>query len=229
MARTQLSRIPEKARTDLASLHALLDDAYLAHVGLVADGGPVVVPTACVRDGDRLLIHGSTGSRWMRALAAGADACVTVTALDGVVVARSAFESSFQYRSAVLFGRFDAVGDADKAVLLDRVVERLLPGRGAEVRPSTRRELAATLLLAMPITEWSLKVSDGWPEDEPDDVAGDAWAGVVPLGTVAGPPVSAPDLRPGIPVPPSVLALGGQPTADVGEDDRRTGQDPPSG
>lgn len=210
MTRTQLTRTPEKAHPDLASLYALLDEVYLAHVALVADGHPVVIPTACARHGARLLIHGSTGSRWMRALMAGADACATVTALDGVVVARSAFESSFQYRSAVLFGRFDAV-DADKAMLLDLVVERLVPGRAAEVRPASPRELAATLLLAMPITEWSLKISDGWPEDGPDDIAGDAWAGVVPLRTVADPPLPAPDLRPGIPVPASVRGLGQRP------------------
>ena len=204
---TRLTRLPEKGSGDRAALDALLDGEYVGHVGVVRDGHPVVVPTAIARDGDRLLVHGSTGSGWMRALAAGADACVTVTALDGVVVARSAFESSMHYRSAVMFGRFEALDGDDKARALDVVVEKLIPGRGAEVRASTAKELAATLVLAMPIGEWSLKVSDGWPEDEPSDVAGDAWAGVVPLRLTAAEPRPAPDLRPGLGVPRSVRGL----------------------
>jgi hypothetical protein len=143
----------------------------------------------------------------MRALAEGADACVTVTALDAVVVARSAFESSFQYRSAVVFGRFTALAGAEKAAALDVLVEKLIPGRTAEVRASSPRELAATLVLAMPLEQWSLKVSDKWPEDEPDDVAGDAWAGGVPMRTSYGTPRPAPDLRDGIEVPRSVQRL----------------------
>jgi nitroimidazol reductase NimA-like FMN-containing flavoprotein (pyridoxamine 5'-phosphate oxidase superfamily) len=204
---TSLTRLPEKAVSDLSVLHALLDEAYVAHVGLVRDGSPLVVPTALARSGDTVLVHGSTGSGWMRALAAGAEACVTVTALDAVVVARSAFESSFQYRSAVVFGRFTALAGAEKAAALDVLVEKLIPGRTAEVRASSPRELAATLVLAMPLEQWSLKVSDKWPEDEPDDVAGDAWAGVVPMRTSYGAPRPAPDLRDGIEVPRSVQRL----------------------
>lgn len=199
--------MPEKGVADLGLLHALVDQQYVAHVGLVRDGWPVVVPTGIARDGDRVLVHGSTGSSWMRLLADGAEACVTVTSLDAVVVARSAFESSFRYRSGVLFGRFRALEDEEKAAALDVLVEKLVPGRSAEVRRSSARELAATLVLAMPIEQWSLRVSDKWPEDEPDDVAGDAWAGVVPVRTVFGEPQPAPDLRPGIPIPPSVRRL----------------------
>ncbi|MGN6128916.1 MAG: pyridoxamine 5'-phosphate oxidase family protein [Nocardioidaceae bacterium] len=209
MPQTSLTRLPEKAVDDLSVLHALLDEAYVAHVGLVRDGAPLVVPTAVARSGDSLLVHGSTGSGWMRASAAGAEACVTVTALDGLVVARSAFESSFHYRSAVVFGRFTALTGAEKTAALDVLVDKLIPGRGAEVRASSARELAATLVLAMPIEQWSLKVSDKWPEDEPDDVAGDAWAGVVPLVTAYGAPRPAPDLRDGIEVPASVRRLAG--------------------
>jgi uncharacterized protein len=208
VTRTQITRLSEKASGDRTLLDALLDESRVAHVGLVADGHPVVIPTGVARDGDLVLVHGSTGSRWMRALAAGADASVAVTALDGLVFARSAFESSMHYRSAVLFGRFTPVeGKADKGRALDILTESLLPGRSAELRRPTAKELAATLVLAMPIEEWSLKVSDGWPEDPPEDVAGDAWAGVVPLTLVAGEPHSAPDLRPGIDVPGSVRAL----------------------
>jgi nitroimidazol reductase NimA-like FMN-containing flavoprotein (pyridoxamine 5'-phosphate oxidase superfamily) len=185
----------------------LLDSQYVAHVGLVRDGRPVVVPTGIARDGDRLLVHGSTGSGWMRQLADGADACVTVTSLHGIVVARSAFESSFNYRSAVLFGRFTPLEGEEKRAALDVVVEHFVPGRSGEVRASTPRELAATLVLAMPIETWSLRVSESWPEDEPGDVDGDAWAGVVPMTTTFGRPAPAPDLRAGIAVPDSVHNL----------------------
>jgi uncharacterized protein len=205
--RTEMTRLPEKGRPDRAQLDELLDSVAVAHVGLVADEHPLVVPTGLVRDGDRVLIHGSTGSRWMRTLAGGADACLTATSLDAVVVARSAFESSFRYRSAVLFGRFVRLDGAQKQEALDRVVDGLIPGRRDEVRGSTPREIAATLVLAMPIDRWSLRVSDGWPEDEDDDVDGPAWAGVVPIRTVYGVPVPAPDLRDGIDVPASVHAL----------------------
>ncbi|MGI8523114.1 MAG: pyridoxamine 5'-phosphate oxidase family protein [Nocardioides sp.] len=206
------TRLPDLASTVRGALDALLDSARIGHFGLVDDqGAPMVLPTAVVRDGDRVLAHGSTGSRWMRRLAGGAPTALAVTAFDGVVVARSAFESSIRYRSAVLFGRCSVVAgdddDDDKERVLDLVTEALLPGRVAEVRRPTKAELAATLVLALPIDDWSLKVSDGWPEDEPDDVAGEAWAGVVPLGEAYGDPQPAPDLRPGIDVPESVRRL----------------------
>jgi uncharacterized protein len=204
---TEMTRMPEKGVRDLEQLHALLDSQYVAHVGLVRDGRPLVVPTGIARDGDALILHGSTGSGWMRQLAGGADACVTVTSLHGIVVARSAFESSFRYRSAVLFGRFTPLEGEEKRAALDVVVEHFIPGRTGEVRASTPKELAATLVLAMPIETWSLRVSESWPEDEPSDVAGDAWAGVVPMTTRFGVPSAAPDLRDGIGVPDSVRNL----------------------
>ena len=206
--RIRITRLREKARTDRASLDALLDATLVGHFGLVdAEGRPVVVPTAVVRDGDRVLLHGSTGSPWMRRLADGVPTCLTVTALDGYVVARSAFESSLHYRSAVLFGSCTRLREDEIEAALDRITERLLPGRAAEVRRPQRRELEATLVLALPISEWSLKVSDGWPDDGAADVAGPAWAGVVPLRTIAGPPIPAPDLRDGVEVPGSVVRL----------------------
>lgn len=207
MSNTEMTRMPEKGVRDLEQLHALLDSQYVGHVGLVRDGRPLVVPTGIARQGDRVLVHGSTGSGWMRQLSDGADACVTVTSLHGVVVARSTFESSFHYRSAVLFGRFTPLEGAEKQAALDAVVEHFLPGRTGEVRASTARELAATLVLAMPIETWSLRVSENWPEDEPSDVAGDAWAGVLPMRSVLGTPTPAPDLRRGIDVPASVRNL----------------------
>ena len=208
MTRTEITRLREKASSDRPALDTLLDACIVGHFGMVDDdGAPVVIPTAVARDGDTVLAHGSTGSTWMRRLAFGAPACLTVTALDGVVVARSAFESSLHYRSAVLFGSCTVVGEDDKPRVLDLITERLIPGRTAEIRRPTRQELAATLVLALPITEWSLKISAGWPDDPPEDVAGTAWAGVVPLVAGHGAPLVAPDLAPGIPVPPSVQNL----------------------
>jgi nitroimidazol reductase NimA-like FMN-containing flavoprotein (pyridoxamine 5'-phosphate oxidase superfamily) len=210
--RTRISRLRELGSTDRAELDRLLDDSRVGHFGLAgADGRPVVIPTAIARDGDRVLAHGSTGSRWMRQLATGAETCLAVTVLDGLAVARSAFESSLHYRSAVLFGRCSAVPDEEKVAALDAITESLLPGRTAEVRVATRRELQATLVLALPIGEWSLKVSDGWTEDDADDIAGPAWAGVVPMRTHYGAPRPVPDLRAGIEVPASVERLTAQP------------------
>jgi nitroimidazol reductase NimA-like FMN-containing flavoprotein (pyridoxamine 5'-phosphate oxidase superfamily) len=205
VTRTQITRLREKTSTDRAALDALLDGCRLGHFAFVRDGAPTVIPTAVIRDGDRVLAHGSTGSPWLRALAAGAPACLAVTEWDGLVVARSAFESSIHYRSAVLFGSCSPVADPEPA--LDLITEALLPGRVAELRRPTARERSATLVLQFPIVEWSLKISAGWPEDPPDDVAGPSWAGVVPRLVSYGDPVPAPDLRDGIAVPASVHAL----------------------
>lgn len=206
MTRTDITRLREKGNTDRAALDRLLDTSVVGHFGLVDESGhPVVIPTAIVRDGDVVLAHGSTGSRWMRRLAAGAPTCLTVTALDGVVVARSAFESSLHYRSAVLFGRCSPVADPERA--LDLITEALIPGRTAEVRRPRRAELAATQVLSLPIAEWSLKISAGWPDDPDDDVAGHSWAGVVARHVSYGQPRPAPDLRAGIEVPESVRRL----------------------
>jgi nitroimidazol reductase NimA-like FMN-containing flavoprotein (pyridoxamine 5'-phosphate oxidase superfamily) len=208
LPRTRITRLREKERVERSALDALLDSTLVGHFAIAdPERGPVVIPTAIVRDGDRVLAHGSTGSRWMRALAAGTPTCLAVTALDGLVVARSAFESSLHYRSAVLFGRCTPLPEDEKADALDLVTEALIPGRVAEIRRPARRELEATLVLTFPIVEWSLKVSDGWPDDPPEDVAGDAWGGVVPLHTGYHRPVAAPDLRDGISLPASVQAL----------------------
>ena len=203
--RTEITRLREKGSTDRAALDALLDDCRLGHFALVRAGAPLVIPTAVVRDGDRVLTHGSTGAPWLRALATGTPTCLAVTAWDGLVVARSAFESSIHYRSAVLFGSCTAVEDTERA--LDLITEALLPGRVAELRRPTAKERAATVVLALPITDWSLKISAGWPDDPPEDVAGPAWAGVVPLSLSYDAPRPAPDLAAGIDVPPSVRAL----------------------
>ena len=207
---TRLTRLAELGSSDRAALDALLDASKVAHVAVVKDDRPVVIPTACARDGDVLLMHGSTGSGWMREVATGAPVSVAVTSVEGLVVARSAFESSMLYRSAVLFGSCAVLAGDDKQAALDVLTDHLIPGRTAEVRASTPKELAATLVLALPIETWSLKISDDWPEDPPEDVDGPAWAGLLPLETAYAVPVAAPDLRDGIDVPPSVRRLSGQ-------------------
>ena len=208
MTRTEITRLRDKASTDRAALDALLDEVHVGHLAFVDDQlHPRVIPTAVVRDRERVLLHGSTGSPWMRRLAGGAAVSLAVTAMDGLVVARSAFESSIHYRSAVLFGSCVALDGADKARALDLVTEALLPGRVAEIRRPHERELSATLVLAMPIGEWSLKISAGNADDPDDDICGDAWAGVIPITTRYGQPRPAPGLRAEIPLPNSVVQL----------------------
>ncbi|WP_198950555.1 pyridoxamine 5'-phosphate oxidase family protein [Kineosporia sp. A_224] len=207
--RTDVRRAPQKQVRDRAALDALLDSALVAHLAVVettADGvvQPYVVPVGVARDGDRLLVHGSTASRAFRALAAGAPTCATVTILDGVVVARSQFESSMNYRSAMVLGRCTELVGEDKERALAVLSEHLLPGLTAQRTP-TRKESAATSVLALPLEEWSLKVSakDG-PEDDPADLDRQAWAGLVPLHHTWGEPVDAPDLAAPYPVPEQI-------------------------
>jgi nitroimidazol reductase NimA-like FMN-containing flavoprotein (pyridoxamine 5'-phosphate oxidase superfamily) len=213
-SRTEVTRLREKQSGERAALDALLDEVHVGHLGFTDDAGlPRVIPTAVVRDGDRVLAHGSTGSPWMRRVASGVPVCLAVTASDGLVVARSAFESSIHYRSAVLFGTCTVLAEQEKLAALDTITDALIPGRVAELRRPNQRELAATLVLALPVAEWSLKVSHGWPEDPDEDVAGDAWAGVVPAVHAYGTPRPAPDLRAGIRLPRSVAALLQPPAA----------------
>jgi hypothetical protein len=195
MTRTRIRRLPEKAVTDRAALDAVLDAALVAHVGIVEDDQPYVLPMACARDEDRLLLHGSTGSRLLRLLTAGAPCCATVTLLDGLVFARSAFESSMHYRSAMVLGVARQLDGDDALAALRILTEHLLPGRWDTLRAPTRKELAATAVLALPLDEWSVKVSDGPPDDPAADLDAGVWAGVLPLRTVTGEPVAAPDLR----------------------------------
>jgi nitroimidazol reductase NimA-like FMN-containing flavoprotein (pyridoxamine 5'-phosphate oxidase superfamily) len=208
---TQVTRLREMQDTSRDSLDELLDSTPLATIALVRDGHPVVFPTGFARIGDEFVIHGSTGSPWLRSLASGAPAAVSVTMLDGVVVARSGFESSFRYRSAAIFGEFEVVSEHDKVRYLDALVESFIPGRMAELRESTRKELVATQALRLKIGDanWSLKISTGWPDDPEEDIASGVWAGVVPMTVSYGTPLTAPDVLAGTPVPPSVYALSG--------------------
>jgi nitroimidazol reductase NimA-like FMN-containing flavoprotein (pyridoxamine 5'-phosphate oxidase superfamily) len=200
--RTRVRRLPEKQVRDRAVLDAVLDAGRVAHVAVVdEEGRPYVLPVAHARDGDAVLVHGSTGSRLFRGLAAGAPTCLTVTVLDGLVAARSAFESSMQYRSAMVLGSATRVPDADKPRALEVLTEHLMPGRWADARHPNAKELAKTMVLSLPLDEWSVKVSDSPPEDDPGDLDRPVWAGVVPMGVAWGEPVDAPDLRGSYPVP----------------------------
>jgi nitroimidazol reductase NimA-like FMN-containing flavoprotein (pyridoxamine 5'-phosphate oxidase superfamily) len=198
--RTRIRRLPEKAVQERATMDAILDAGRVAHLAITADGQPYALPVGYARDGDRVLVHGSTGSQLFRALASGAAACLTVTLVDGLVLARSAFESSMHYRSAMVLGRASVVDDQLAALRV--LTEHLLPGRWAQLRPPHKRELAATLVLAIPLDEWSVKVSDGPPDDAEEDLGEPVWAGVVPVVESYGPPVAAPGVDPRFAPPP---------------------------
>ena len=164
--RTRVRRIPEKQVDDRAVLDAILDAGRVGHLAVIDETEqPFVLPVAYARDGDRLLVHGSTASRLFRTLAAGATTCLTVTHLDGLVLARSAFESSMRYRSAMVFGSCDLVPRDEKLQALEVLTEHLLPQRWATLRAPLSKEIAATMILSLPILEWSVKVSDGWSDD----------------------------------------------------------------
>jgi uncharacterized protein len=205
--RTRVRRIPDKAVTDPAAVRTILDAGLVAHVGIADDGGqPFVVPVAYARAGDDVLFHGSTASRLFRTLASGAPSCLTVTLLDGMVLARSAFESSMHYRCVMVLGRCRSVEGEDKLAALKQIADRLLPGRWEELRPPHDKELRATRVLALPLEECSVKVSAGPPEDPVEDLDWPVWAGVVPLHHSWGAPVPAPDLR-GDPPAPAYIAF----------------------
>ncbi|MEA3203171.1 MAG: uncharacterized protein QOI63_846 [Thermoplasmata archaeon] len=186
--KTQVRRLPQRGVYDRAAIDAILDEGLVCHVGFVDEGLPVVIPTGYVRDGDRILLHGSRASRMMRHLAAGAPVCVTVTLLDGVVLARSAFNHSMNYRSVVVHGQATVVPESATNAVLLAYMERMLPGRWDAVRQPSAKELAATLAVELPLTAASAKVRGGPPMDEPEDLAFPAWAGVLPLRTVVDPP-----------------------------------------
>lgn len=193
---------------DRAALDAVLDQGRVAHVAVLDDGQPLVVPLAYARAGDALLVHGSTGSRALRHLGGGAPTCVTVTLLDGYVLARAAVEASMRYRSAMLLGAFTVVRDpAHKLAALERISDQSVPGRWAAMRAPTRKELAGTAVLSLAIEEWSLKANHGWPTDDPRDLDRPVWAGVVPLTVRVGAPVPAPDLAPDTDLPEHLADL----------------------
>jgi nitroimidazol reductase NimA-like FMN-containing flavoprotein (pyridoxamine 5'-phosphate oxidase superfamily) len=211
--RTTLRRHRERGQTDRGELDAVLDAGLICHLGVVADGDPVVLPTAYGRDGDTLYLHGSSANGAFLA-AAGRRVCVTVTHMDGLVAARSVFSHSVNYRSAVIFGTATIVTEEDERwQALRLITDHLIPGRWAAARQPTTKELAATAVLSLPLAEASVKVRTGPPGDSPQDQALDVWAGVLPITVSFGHPVPDPGLRPEIPLPAHIrdrVGLGSQ-------------------
>ena len=199
--RTTVRRLPKRGSYDRETVHAILDEALICHVGFVVDLAPVVIPTIHWREGERLYFHGSVASRMLRTLSGGAPACVTVTLLDGLVLARSAFHHSMNYRSVVVFGTaIEVIGD-EKLRALDGLVEHVCRGRLGDVRPPNEVELRQTLVLSLPLGEASAKIRTGDPADDEDDYSMDVWAGLVPMTLTPGAPIDDARLRAGIPVP----------------------------
>ena len=207
--RTELKRIPERGHFDRDTVNAIIDEAMICHVGIVdEDGRPVVIPTFHGRDGDDLLIHGSAASRLLRT-ARNSEISVAITLIDSLVVARSAFHHSANYRSVVLFGVPKQIADDGEAYrALDVLVEALIPGRSGEVRPHTRNEIKATSVLRLPITEASAKIRNGPPVDDEEDMDTEVWAGLLPIHTTFGEPSIAEDMRMDLPPSPSIANYG---------------------
>ena len=199
--RTKVKRLPDRGRYDRETIYPILDEAFICHVGFVIDGQPYVIPTGFARIEDDLYLHGSSASRMLRNLSQGIDVCVTVTLIDGLVLARSAFHHSINYRSVVILGKAQLVVDVgEKNKALEAFTEHVIPGRWADVRWPTELELKATSVLKLPIKEASAKIRTGDPKDDEEDYEMDIWAGVIPLASVASPPVPdarlAPDILP---------------------------------
>lgn len=200
--RATVRRLPERGRYDRAVIDAILDEALICHLGFISDGAPVVIPTLHGRHGDTVYVHGSAASHALRSLSAGAQACLTVTLVDGLVLARSAFHHSINYRSAMLFGVARLVTDpGEKMRALEVITEHVIPGRWAEARQPNAKELKATAVLALPIDEASAKIRTGPPKDDAEDYELPVWAGVLPMRMATAEPLADSVLPPDIPVP----------------------------
>ena len=201
-AKTTLKRLPKRGVFDRVVVHQILDEAFICHVGFVVDGQPFVIPTGYARVGDTIYIHGSAASRMLRSLAEGIEVCVTVTLLDGLVLARTAFHHSVNYRSVMILGRATLIEDAEeKMAALKAFTEQVVQGRWDDVRWPNEQELKATSVLRLPLAEVSTKVRTGPPLDDEEDMSLPVWAGVIPLHLAASAPLTAPDLRAAL-VPP---------------------------
>lgn len=200
--RTTLKRLPKRGDYDRDAIFAILDEAFICHVGFIVDGKPVVIPTSYVRVADDVYIHGSAASRMLRSLEEGIDVCVTVTLIDGLVLARSAFHHSINYRSVVIFGKAIVVDDqSEKLRALHAFTEHVVPGRWADVRPPDENELRATLVLRLSLAEVSAKVRTGPPIDDERDYEIPMWAGVLPLRLIADAPLADDRVPAGIEAP----------------------------
>lgn len=199
--KTRIRRLPERGVSERDTIFSILDEGLVCHAAYVVDARPVVIPTLYVRDRERLLIHGSNSMGLARAVRANSPLCVAVTHLDGIVVARSAFNSSANYRSVVIHGMGRLLDDQEKTDAFDVIVDKLIPGRLADLRPSTRSEIAQTSVIELTLDQVSAKVRSGGPVDDPTDLSQDVWAGVIPMELVAGEAIPAPDLQSGIELP----------------------------
>jgi uncharacterized protein len=205
MSRTRVRRVPDRGRYDRETIETILDETLVSHVGVVHDGAPVVIPTLHARLGDRLYLHGSAASRLLRTLERGAEVCATATLIDGLVLARSAFHHSVNYRSVVVFGTAQLVQpESERVQALELFTEKLVPGRWPEVRPPSRQELKGTKVLSLPLDEASAKVRTGPPIDDDEDYELPVWAGVLPMSTVVHEPEPDPRLDPAVEMPAHV-------------------------
>ncbi len=209
--RTKLNRISYKASHEVSDLYSVLDSNLVAHVALVQDGRPLVIPMAYGRVEDIIYLHGSSGSRLMRLLENEPEVCVSITELTALKVARSTFNSGMHYRSVVIFGRASLVSDEKKDEALNALSDAMIPGRVAEVRASTKKELAATVIVSLPLDECSVKISVNEVDDDEGDLNLGTWAGIVPFVTTIGEPIPADDEAAGLEVPASVRNLAKRP------------------
>ena len=204
--RTKLKRIPKRGNFERAAIYKILDEAFICHVGFAVNNQPFVIPTSFARIGDRLVIHGSAASRMMRELKSEIDVCVTVTLVDALVLARSAFHHSMNYRSVVVFGKAKIIeGEREKYAALKAFTEHIVPHRWAEIRPPSKNELKGTTVLSLELSEASAKIRAGGPVDDEEDYELDVWAGVLPLELKIGAPVADERLRTGVEVPSNIL------------------------
>ena len=203
--RTKLKRLPKRGVFERETVYRILDEAFVCHVGFCTEGQPVVIPTSYARIGDRLVIHGSAASRMMRNLSEEIDVCVTVTLIDALVLARSAFHHSMNYRSVVVFGKAKIITEErEKHEALKAFTEHIVPGRWDSIRPPTKNELKGTTVLSLDITEASAKIRAHGVVDDEEDYALDVWAGVLPLSLETGAPVADERLKDGVEIPPEV-------------------------
>ena len=204
--RSKLRRIPKRGSQERELIYNILDEALVAHVGFVANNQPFVIPMAYGREGDLLYLHGASVSRLMRTLEQGVDVCLTVTLLDALVIARSLFHHSMNYRSVVLFGKAKLIEQPrEKMTALKALSEHMIPGRWQDARIPNERELKATMVLALPIEEGSAKVRTGSPSDDLEDYTLPIWAGELPLTVTAGNPIADPKLAAGIELPENLI------------------------
>ena len=201
-ARNKVKRMPERGHYDAATIYPIIDAALICHVGFAIDDQPYIIPTLHARQGDTILLHGAKGSRLLRHIQSGGEVCITITLLDGIVLARSVFHHSINYRSAVLFGTGAVIADEQARLqALEAFTERLIPGRWQDARQPNAHELRQTTVVAVPIASASAKLRSGPPGDEAEDYDLPVWAGVLPLQQIVGTPLADPQLKPGIALP----------------------------